>query len=199
MAAKIPPATKKMTSKKKRKIQKTSPQKATRMLHYSLQNTGSMSRFAEFLAYKAKKVGKRVIRVTEDYTSQVCCNCGHKEASPLSDRLIACGNCGTQLDRDLNAAINIMVRFLVLKDHFGDLLPEPSVTEESFLQRRKGFLRYARSFRPADFGPTPTLPRRSANQKTKVAFSPLGRSWDPSQGAKPQRTDAPEAPSFRAR
>ncbi len=198
MVSETAPAAKSKTSKKKRKTQKKSPKKANRTLHHSLQNTGSMSRFAEFLAYKAEKLGKRVVRVPEAYTSQTCCNCGHQEPRSLSERLIACGNCGLQMDRGLNAAINLMVLFLVQKDLFGGLLPEPSVTEESFLKTWKGFLRYARSLGPDDFGKSPTSPRRSANRKTKVPSSLPGRGWDPSQGAPLRRTDAPEAPSFRA-
>ncbi|MFW9915462.1 MAG: RNA-guided endonuclease InsQ/TnpB family protein [Candidatus Thorarchaeota archaeon] len=198
MASKTTPAVKRKTSKKKRKPKKKSPKKATRTLHYSLQNTGSMSRFAELLAYKAEKLGKRVIRVPEAYTSKTCCNCGHQETRLLSERLIACGNCGLQIDRDLNAAINLMVLFLVQKDLFEGLLPESSVTEESFLKTWKGFLRYARSLGPDDFGKSTTSPRRSANRKTKVSSSLPGRGWDPSQGATLKRTDTPKAPSCRA-
>jgi len=42
---------------------------ATRTLHHSMQNTGFFGRFAEFLTYKAKQVGKRVVRINESYTT----------------------------------------------------------------------------------------------------------------------------------
>ncbi|MHA2497175.1 MAG: RNA-guided endonuclease InsQ/TnpB family protein, partial [Candidatus Hodarchaeales archaeon] len=71
------PEPKPMASAKKR-----THKKAQRTLHYSLQNTGSMSRFAEFLTYKAEQHGKRVIRVPEAYTSQTCCSCGQQEPRP---------------------------------------------------------------------------------------------------------------------
>ncbi|MHA2270493.1 MAG: RNA-guided endonuclease InsQ/TnpB family protein [Candidatus Hodarchaeales archaeon] len=187
------PEPKQMASETKR-----ARKKAQCALHYALQSTGSMSRFADLLTYKAKRQGKRVIRVPEAFTSQTCGNCGQQETRPLSERQITCGNCGLQMDRDLNAAINIMVLFLVQKDVFEGLLPEPSVTEESFLKTWKGFLRYARSLGSAVCGPTSTSTRRSANRKTKVPSSPPGRGWDPPQGASPQRTDAPEAPSLKA-
>jgi putative transposase len=108
-------------------------------LSYSLQNTGSISRFTELLAYKAEKLGKRVTKVPEHYTTQICSNCGHSEVRSLSEREISCGNCGFQIDRDKNATINLMVLFLVHKGLFDRLLPEPSVTEESFRATWKDF------------------------------------------------------------
>ncbi len=62
--------------------------------------------------YKAKKVGKSVIRVDEAKTTQLCCVCGTVRSRQLSERTIQCA-CGTSLDRDQNAAVNIMVRFLL--------------------------------------------------------------------------------------
>ena len=50
------PTVKKMASKKNTNTKTKT--KTTRTLHYSLQNTGSMSRFSELVAYKAKKIGK---------------------------------------------------------------------------------------------------------------------------------------------
>ena len=85
--------------------------KADKTLNHSLQNTGFLGRFAEFLTYKARKVGKRVTRIDEAYTTKTCCVCGKVRHRKLSERLIQCG-CGTPLDRDQNAAVNIMVRFL---------------------------------------------------------------------------------------
>ena len=42
-----------------------------RLLDYSLQNTGAISRFVEFVAYKAQRLGKRVIQINEAYTTQI--------------------------------------------------------------------------------------------------------------------------------
>ncbi len=159
------PAPKKMAQKGK------DDPKAAKTLHHSLQNTGFLSRFAEFLTYKAEKLGKRVIRINEAYTTQICCDCGLKEQRPLSERTIAC-NCGNQIDRDINAAINIMVAFLSTKDQFADLLLEPSVNEESFLRQWKGFL------------------RQTAKRKAKASLTPwVELGWADSQA---------EAPAFRA-
>lgn len=42
-------------------------------------------------------------------SSKICCNCGHKKKSLLlSDRIYTCEECGTTMDRDLNAAINLV-------------------------------------------------------------------------------------------
>ncbi|MFX1342237.1 MAG: RNA-guided endonuclease InsQ/TnpB family protein [Promethearchaeota archaeon] len=84
---------------------------SNRTLNHSLQSTGTLGRFAEFLTYKATRVGKRVIRIDEAYTTKTCCVCGKARNRKLSERIIYC-DCGTTFDRDQNAAVNLMVRFL---------------------------------------------------------------------------------------
>ncbi len=108
--------------------------KSNKTLNHSIHNTGSLGRFAEFLTYKAEKVGKRVIRIDESFTSQKCCICGTIKKRKLSERNIKC-NCGNQIDRDINAAINIMERFLMQKHNFDFLLHKTSLTEESFKKK----------------------------------------------------------------
>ena len=85
---------------------------ATRQTNRSTQGTGHLARFAGFLTYKGILAGKQVIEVGEEYTSKTCCCCGkiHAEMT-VRDRVMHC-ECGTVLDRDRNAAINIMVRYL---------------------------------------------------------------------------------------
>ncbi len=85
---------------------------AVRTLNHSLQNTGFLGRFVQFLTYKARKLGKRVIRIDEAQTTMRCCICGAVQKRRLSERVIHC-NCGTIFDRDMNAAVNIMLRFLL--------------------------------------------------------------------------------------
>ena len=41
-------------------------------------------------------------------SSKTCSTCGHKQDMPLSKRMYRCPECGMVMDRDLNAAINIM-------------------------------------------------------------------------------------------
>ena len=86
--------------------------RALNTLNHSMQNTGSLGRFAEFLTYKAKRIGKRVVRIDESNTTKTCCWCGQVRKRSLSERVIQC-DCGTSLDRDQNAAVNLMVRFLL--------------------------------------------------------------------------------------
>ncbi len=112
--------------------------KARKTLNHSIQNTGSLGRFAEFLTYKAQKSGKRIIKIDESYTTQTCANCGTLKKRRLNERKLIC-DCGHHLDRDLNSAINIMVKFLSQKHHYDYLSHKPSVDEESFLLRWKGF------------------------------------------------------------
>lgn len=86
--------------------------KAKRSLNRSTQGTGYLGRFAEFLTYKAERIGKKVIEISERGTSKQCCKCGkiHPEMT-LENRIMEC-DCGNRIDRDQNSSVNIMVRFL---------------------------------------------------------------------------------------
>lgn len=66
--------------------------------------------FLNFLAYKAENAGCRVAKVTARYTSINCSGCGEQVDKTLADRIHACPFCGLVLDRDHNAAINILNR-----------------------------------------------------------------------------------------
>ncbi len=80
-------------------------------LHTSLHNTGNVSRFVGFLAYKAERLGKTLIEIDERNTTKTCCACGKRHDMPLWKREMIC-DCGNSLDRDRNSAVNIMARFL---------------------------------------------------------------------------------------
>lgn len=67
------------------------------------------SSFLSILANKAEKAGLLVIGVSAYNTSQNCSSCGVKVPKELSERWHSCA-CGCELDRDHNAAINIMNR-----------------------------------------------------------------------------------------
>jgi putative transposase len=60
------------------------------------------------LAAKAAYAGKRVIAVPPAYTSQACSGCGVLVHKGLSARWHLCPVCGTSLQRDHNAARNIL-------------------------------------------------------------------------------------------
>ena len=63
--------------------------------------------FQQFCTYKAANAGRDVLFVNPRYTSQVCSGCGTVKKKELSDRWHSC-ECGTELDRDHNAALNIL-------------------------------------------------------------------------------------------
>ncbi len=67
------------------------------------------SQFVQRCQYKAANAGTTVVCVDPYKTSQVCSGCGeegpHKD---LSERVHTCTHCGLVLDRDVNAAVNIL-------------------------------------------------------------------------------------------
>ena len=67
-------------------------------------------RFKQLLTDKAASAGRVVVLVDPAFTSKTCSGCGATfEQLTLSDRWVDCG-CGLSLDRDHNAAINILNR-----------------------------------------------------------------------------------------
>ena len=66
------------------------------------------SQFASLLSYKAAWAGRKYVAVNPAYTSQNCSQCGHRQLLSLADRIYSCSCCGIILDRDYNAAKNIL-------------------------------------------------------------------------------------------
>lgn len=56
---------------------------------------------------KAAWAGRTLMKVNPKYTSQVCSGCGTVRKKTLEERWHSC-DCGAELDRDVNAAINIL-------------------------------------------------------------------------------------------
>ncbi|MEZ4631404.1 MAG: transposase [Deinococcales bacterium] len=55
------------------------------------------------------------MRVDPRYTTQDCSSCGYRDGKkPLSVRTWTCSKCKATHDRDINAAINILARFVPL-------------------------------------------------------------------------------------
>jgi putative transposase len=69
------------------------------------------SQFAQWLEYFGNGYGKTVIAVPPQYTSQDCSSCGNTVLKTLSTRTHTC-DCGATLDRDYNAARNILLKGL---------------------------------------------------------------------------------------
>ena len=64
--------------------------------------------FLNFLEYKLADRGKYFIKIDKWYpSSQLCSECGSKKKLSLKDRVYKC-ECGLSIDRDINAAINIL-------------------------------------------------------------------------------------------
>ena len=76
-------------------------------LAQSIQNA-SWKRFINMLSYKAESAGMKVIKVDPRNTSKKCSNCGNIQDMPLGIREYNCSRCGMQMDRDINASINIL-------------------------------------------------------------------------------------------
>jgi putative transposase len=62
------------------------------------------------IEYKCNWYGVKLIVADRFYpSSKLCSHCGHKKTDlKLSDRTYHCPECGMTMDRDLNAAINLM-------------------------------------------------------------------------------------------
>jgi putative transposase len=68
------------------------------------------SQFRCVLSLKAESAAREIIEVNPAFTSQDCCACGHRAKKALKERWHHCPMCGLSLDRDTNAAFNILQR-----------------------------------------------------------------------------------------
>ena len=64
--------------------------------------------FVQFTTYKAANAGRGVALVNPRGTTQICSGCGEIVPKDLSVRLHDCPHCGLRLNRDHNAALNIL-------------------------------------------------------------------------------------------
>ena len=69
----------------------------------------SISTFKQMLVSKAESHGIEVILVDRFYpSSQICSRCGNRKVNlKLSERTYKCPICGLEIDRDINASINL--------------------------------------------------------------------------------------------
>ncbi|MCQ2210689.1 MAG: transposase [Paludibacteraceae bacterium] len=70
----------------------------------------SFSSFCDMIEYKSKEMNRTYIKISTFYPSSKLCHCcGYKNTTlKLADREWTCPNCHTYLDRDNNAALNIL-------------------------------------------------------------------------------------------
>ena len=71
------------------------------------------SKFIAFLSYKAERAGGKVIHVNPKNTSNLCSRCHRLTKTNIGDEF-SCAYCGHSIDRDTNAAINILGRGIVI-------------------------------------------------------------------------------------
>ncbi len=83
-------------------------QMARSRLAKSVHDSG-WSQFLAILSFKAEEAGRRVVGVDPRYTSQDCSSCGHRQKVPIG-KLYVCAECGAELNRDVNAALNVLQR-----------------------------------------------------------------------------------------
>lgn len=84
-------------------------------------NDASWYQFRVWMEYYGKVFSKITIAVPPAYTSQECSNCGAIVKKSLSQRTHSC-QCGCEMDRDHNAARNILSRGLATVGHTGSLM-----------------------------------------------------------------------------
>lgn len=76
-------------------------------LSHSIQSA-SISMFKDMLVNKANSLGIEVVYADRFYpSSQICSHCGNRRSIKLSERVYRCPVCGLEIDRDLNASINL--------------------------------------------------------------------------------------------
>ena len=73
-------------------------------------NDASWGQFVSMLTYKAELNDKQIVKIDRWYpSSKTCHHCGWvNEGLKLSDRQWVCPHCGEMIDRDVNAAKNIL-------------------------------------------------------------------------------------------
>ena len=85
----------------------------------------SRYQFCVWLEYFGKVFGKIAVAVNPQYTTQECSKCGEIVKKTLSTRTHVC-KCGCVINRDFNAARNILRRGWGTARHVGTFGLEPS-------------------------------------------------------------------------
>lgn len=88
-------------------IEKLNVWKTFRKLNRSMRDAAWFN-FFDILRFKAAEAGKEVLEVLAKGTSQICSGCGAEVPKALSVREHSCPHCGLVIDRDYNAALNIL-------------------------------------------------------------------------------------------
>jgi len=73
-------------------------------------NDAGWNMFANMLRYKAEEAGCNVVFVDPKNTTKMCSDCGTLVDKELCERIHNCPECSLSIDRDLNAAKNILIK-----------------------------------------------------------------------------------------
>jgi putative transposase len=93
-------------------------------------NDAGWYQFRKWLEYFGVKFSRITVAVNPAYTSQKCSNCDAIVKKSLSTRTHIC-QCGFILDRDWNAAINILKLALSTTGHVGTWVTDPNALGDS--------------------------------------------------------------------
>jgi putative transposase len=93
-------------------------------------NDAGWYQFRRWLEYFGVKFGRVTVAVNPAYTSQECSSCGAHVKKSLSMRTHVC-QCGVVLDRDGNAAKNILKLALSTIGHMGTWIKDPNASGDS--------------------------------------------------------------------
>ncbi len=74
------------------------------------QSEASWRKLTDMVDYKAVPTGTEVIYVDPRNTSQLCSECGNYVKKDITERVHSCPFCGLEMDRDENAARNILIK-----------------------------------------------------------------------------------------
>ena len=92
------------------------------------------------LAYKCEWYGRELIKIDRWFpSSKRCGNCGHiVDKLPLNIREWECPKCGTNHDRDINAANNILAAGLAVSVCGANVRPDRESSKRQLRETRKG-------------------------------------------------------------
>ena len=93
-----------------KKINSKGKRRCLRKVTVSEMLTWSHYKFRLRLLHKASQYGKTVLIVDESYTSKTCSKCGWQNDKLGGSKTFKCKNCEITIDRDHNAARNILLK-----------------------------------------------------------------------------------------
>jgi len=100
-----------MAGKRKRRLNRRTVRKMM---------TWSHGRFLDRLVSKAEELGKKVVVVSEAYTSKTCSACGWIDQNLGGRKVFRCQRCGWIVDRDVNGARGIFLRGLLFLEELAN-------------------------------------------------------------------------------